>query len=193
MDFRGWVIVAMLIAVCLAFAYFMFTRESRMLGHLAVALGGENKSSILGGNFIKLDSRGVELQIRLMSGSSDSGHGSQLIILRKSPPSFRMQITLSSWAARLGNAIGLVKDITVGDPVIDKRYRIKASNEKEAISFINDPQRRKALAYFFEQGFTDVQLAENHVCVIKPQDRASDLNPRDMRRHLEHFARLFLS
>jgi hypothetical protein len=45
MDFTDWVIVAVLIAVFLAFAYFMLTQESRMLGRLAVALGGENKSS----------------------------------------------------------------------------------------------------------------------------------------------------
>jgi len=81
MDFTGWVIVAVLIVVLLAFAYFMFTQESRMLGRLAVALGGENKSSVLGGNYVRLDSQGVELQIRLMSSSSDSGHGSLLVTL----------------------------------------------------------------------------------------------------------------
>ena len=193
MDFTGWVIVAMLIALSLVFAYFMFTRESRMLGRLAVALGGDNKSSVLGGNYVALDSHGVELQIRLMSGSSDSRHGSQLIILRKTPPAFRMQISSSSWAARLGNAIGLVKDIAVGDPAIDKRYRIKASNEEKAIEFFNDPQRREALAYFFDQGFTDIQLAENDVCVIKPQNLKYDLDPRLMKRHLEYFAILFPS
>jgi hypothetical protein len=101
MDFTGWVLVALLVAVFQAFAYFMYTRESRMLGRLAVALGGENKSSILGGNYVKLDSQGVELQIRLMPGSSDSGYGPQLIILRKTSPAFRMQISSSSWAARL--------------------------------------------------------------------------------------------
>ena len=191
MESTGWVIVAVLIAVCMTLAYFMFTRESRMLGRLAVALDGENKSSILGGNYVKLDCQGVEVQIRLMSGSSDSGHGSQLIILRKAPPAFRMQIGPSSWAARLGNAIGFVEDIAVGDPAVDKRYRIKASNEKKAVAFINDPQRREAVDYFFDQGFTDVKLAENDVCVIKPQNRDSDLNPRDMKRHLEHFAMLF--
>jgi len=146
MDFASWAIVAVLIVGSLALAYLMFTRESRMLGRLAVALGGENKSSVLGGNYVKLDIQGVELQIRLMSGSSDSVHGSLFIILRRTPPAFRMHISLSSWAARLGNAIGLVEDITVGDPAIDKRYRIKSSNEKEAIAFINDPQRRKKLA-----------------------------------------------
>jgi hypothetical protein len=191
MDFTGWVIVVVLIAVFLAFAYFMFTQESRMLGRLAVALGGENKSSVLGGNYVKLDIQGVELQIRLMSGSSDSGHGSLLIILRRTPPAFRMHISLSSWAARLGNAIGLVEDITVGDPAIDKRYRIKSSNGKEAIAFINDPQRRKAMAYFFDQGFTDIKLAENDVCVIKPQNLKADLDPPLVKQHLENFAILF--
>ena len=68
MDFIGWIVVT--VAVLFAFAYFMFTRESRMLGRLAVALGGENKSSVLGGNYVSLDSQGHELQIRLMSGSS---------------------------------------------------------------------------------------------------------------------------
>ena len=52
MDFTGWVIVVLLIVVFLAFAYFMFTQESRMLGRLAVALGGENRSSVLGGNYV---------------------------------------------------------------------------------------------------------------------------------------------
>jgi hypothetical protein len=193
MDFTDWVIVVVVIAVLQAFAYFMFTRESRELGRLAVALGGKNKSSILGGNYVKLDTQGVELQIRLMSGSSDSGYGPQLIILRKTPPAFRMQISSSSWAARLGNAIGLVDDITVGDPAFDQRFRIKSSNEGEAITFLNDPQRREALAYFFDQGFTDVKLAENDVCVIKPQNHKSDLDPPEIRRHLEHFAMLFPS
>ncbi len=193
MDFTSWIIIAALIAVSIPFAYFMFTRESRMLGCLAVALGGENRSSILGGNHVRLDSDGVELQIRLMSGSSDSGHGSQLMILRKSPATFRMQISSSSWAARLGNALGLVEDITVGDPAVDKRYRIKASDEENAIAFVNDPQRREALAYFFDQGFTDMILTEDDVCVIKPQHRSSDLDPRKVKRHLEHFAQLFPS
>ena len=193
MDFTGWVFVALLIAVFQAFAYFMFTRESRMLGRLAVALGGENKSSILGGNYVKLDSQGVELQVRLMPGSSDSGYGPQLIILRKTTPAFRMQLSSSSWAARLGNAIGLLDDIAVGDSAVDQRYRIKASDEGEAIAFVNDPKRREALAYFFDQGFTDIRLAENDVCVIKPQNRKSDMDPSEMKRHLEHFAMLFPS
>lgn len=158
MDFTGWVFVVLLIAVVQAFAYLMFTRESRMLGRLAAALGGENKSSILAGNYVKLDSQGVELQIRLMSGSSDSGHGPLLIILRKTRPAFCMQISSSSWATRLGNAIGLVDDVAMGDPAFDQRYRIKASNEGAAIAFVNDPQRREALAYFFDQGFTDTAL-----------------------------------
>ena len=73
MDVTGWVIVVVLTVGFLAFDYFMFTRESRLLGSLAVALGGENMSSILGGNYVRLDNQGVELQIRLMPGSSDSG------------------------------------------------------------------------------------------------------------------------
>ena len=44
MDFTGWVFVALLIAVFQAFAYFMFTRESRMLGRLAVKLSAERTS-----------------------------------------------------------------------------------------------------------------------------------------------------
>ena len=191
MELTDWIIVAVLIAVSMAFAYFMFTRESRMLGRLAVALGGENKSSILGGNYVKLDSQGVELQVRLMPSSSDSGYGPKLIILRKTTPAFRMQISSSSWAARLGNAIGLLDDVAVGDPTIDQPYRIKASDEGEAIAFVNDPKRREALAYFFDQGFTDIRLAENDVCVIKPQNPKSDMDPPEMKRHLEHFAMLF--
>ena len=140
---------------------------------------------------MSLDSQGAEMQIRLMSGSSDSGHGSLFILLRKTPPAFRMHISSSSWAARLGNAIGLVEDITVGDSAIDKQYRIKASNEEEAIAFVNDPQRREAMAYFFDQGFTDIQLAENDVCVIKPQNLKVDLDPALVKQHLEHFAMLF--
>ena len=191
MGFTGSVIVAALIAICLAFAYVMFKRESRMLENLAVALGGENKSSILRGNYVKLDIQGVELQIRLMPGSSDSGYGPQLIILKRIRPPFRMQIASSTWESRLGNAIGLLKDITVGDPDIDKRYRIKASNEEEAIAYINDPQKREALTYFFNEGFTDIRFSVNDVCVIKPENHHSDLIPQEMNRHLEHFALLF--
>jgi hypothetical protein len=193
MDFASWAIVAVLIVGSLALAYLMFTRESRMLGRLAVALGGANKSSVLGGNYVRLVNQGVELQIRLMPSSSDSGYGSLLIILRKTPPAFRMRISSSSCAARLGNAIGLVKDISVGDPAVDNRYQIKASNEGKAIAFINDPQRREALDYFFDQGFTDIKLAESDVCVIKPQNHKSDLDARRIKRHLEHFAMLFPS
>ena len=189
MDFTGWVILT-LIAV-IAFAFFLFTQETRMLGRLAVALGGENKSSILGGNYVKLNRPGGELQIRVMPSSSDSGYGSHLTILRKSSPAFRMQITASSWAARLGNAIGLVNGISVGDPTFDQRYRIKANNEEQAVAFVNDPQRREALAYFFDQGFTDLTLAENEVYLIKPQNFKSDLEPVEMKRYLEHFALLF--
>jgi hypothetical protein len=191
MELTDWIIVAVLIAVSMAFAYFMFTRESRMLGQLAVALGGVNNSSVLGGNYVSVDSQGSELQIRLMSGSSDSGYGAQLIILRKTPPPFRMQISSSSWAARIGNAVGLVEDITAGDPSVDKRYRIRASDREEAIGFVNDQQRREAMAYFFDQGFTDIRLAENDVFVIKPQDLKSDLDSDVMKRHLEHFEMLF--
>ena len=193
MGFTSWVIFAVLIAAFLPFAYFMFKRESRMLGRLAVALGGENKSSVLGGNYVKLDSQGVELQIRLMPGCSDSGHGSQLIILRKTPLSFCMKIRSSSWAARLSHAVGLIEDIAVGDFAIDERYQVKANNEEKAIAFFKDPQRCEALEYFFDQGFTDIQLTENDVSVIKPQNRKSDLDLSMVKRHLEHFAMLFSS
>lgn len=193
MDFTSWIIFAVLIAAFMPIAYFMFTQESRKLGRLAVALGGENKSSILGGNYVRLDSQGVEMQIRLMPGSSDSGHGSQLIILRKTPLLFRMTIRSSSWAARLGHAVGIIEDIAMGDPAIDERYQVKASNKEKAIAFFKDPQRCEALEYFFDQGFTDIQLTKNDVCVIKPQNRKSDLDPIMVKRHLEHFAMLFPS
>ena len=187
MHLIGWIVVA--VAVWFGFAYFMFTRESRMLGRLAVALGGENKSSILGGNYVRLDSQGIELQIRLMSGSSDAGHGPLLIILLKTPPTFRMHISPLSWARRLRNTVGVVEDITVGDG--DKPYRVKTNNDEEAAAFINDPERSEAISYFFEQGFTDIKLEENDVCLVKPQNLKSDLDPRVMKRHLEHFEGLF--
>ena len=186
MGFASWIIVA---AVFFALAYFMFTRESRLLGRLAVALGGENMSSILGGNYVKLESQGVELQIRLMSGSSDNG--ALMIIQRNTPPTFRLHISPLSWARRLGNTVGLVEDVTVSDDAFDERYRVKTSDKEEAVAFINAPQRREALEYFFEQGFTDIKLEEDGVCVVKPQNLKSDLDPGVMKRHLEHFERLF--
>ena len=102
-----------------------------------------------------------------------------------------MHISRLSWARRLGNTVGLVEDVTVGDDAFDKQYRVNASNEEEAVAFINDPLKHKAIAYFFEQGFTDIFLEENEVSVVKPQELNTDLDPSVMKLHLEKFETLF--
>jgi hypothetical protein len=168
--------------------YLVFRMMRKKLEPLAQALGGETIISFLEGPYVRLLNYGNEIRIGIRSGSQNSPP--HLILKQMTPLGFDLTITRENIATRKLEKWGILKEVKIGEPLFDNKYLIRSSEPLRAQSFLQDYARRELVDYFFNNEFSQLQADKNAVIIRKAGYSDEDLEPENIRSHLDQIQKL---
>jgi hypothetical protein len=183
-------VIGVVIAIAIPLMFLLRGRKKRWktLEALTAGLGGQLKTGLLTGNYVRLNSAAGEVRLKLMPGDV---HGSTYLEYQQMTPlGFNLSIAQANAATRTLERMGLFKEVKVGDPRFDDQYLIRGSDPDRVMGFLREPGRREAIEHFFRNGFVLIQANPHGLIAQKHQFQNSDFEPSRVREYLERLGRL---
>ncbi len=183
-----WIVFSLLLGGGIFLAYRMRAIKKKRVEPLAFELGGMPVAKFFAGSFIKFINYNPEIKFEINPGNENKP--SSIVFQRPLSLGIDLTITRKNIATRMLTGLNLLKDVKIGDPVFDDYFKISSTNRSQAIGFLQDPERKEKIKYFFENGFTELIAAKNSLCIKKSDFTQTDLDPKLVKERLDSFADL---
>ena len=158
----------------LALCFMFFRRFRRSLQPLASAVGGELERDPVGDWVLDFDYEGRSCRVAWRP--AQRSFPERVTVAMAAGPRFNFIVRQEGLLGKLGKKIGWMEDFELGEPDFDRKHLISVSAAAPARAYFADPERRLALAYFFEHGFQEVRGEDGEVIAVK-EVRRPDLGP----------------
>jgi hypothetical protein len=92
--------------------------------------------------------------------------------------SLTLKITRETFSARLGKRLGLVREVTIHDPVFDRAFLIYSNQPARATAHLHNDQVKQTIHGLFTQGFETLSVDPKRILISKPNYAMTDLEPQ---------------
>lgn len=182
-----WIIIGFVL-----FALFMSRRAQKehqqKLESIAMSLGGEMVSGFWE---IRLMNYEKEQRIVLLPGGKNAPPSLEL--RQYTDLNFDLAVMKESKATLTMERLGLNIEMKTGDPVFDEKYLVKSRSKEKAQMLLSSPERKLIIDFFFDAGFTVMDLRSKIVSFSKPDYTDQDLDPDLLRSRLDQLHKFIIS
>ncbi len=161
----------------------------KKLKSISDAISGKIISKVFSNPYIQISSYESEVRIVITSGGRDSPPS--LFIKWSSPLRFNLFITRENILTRTLQR--WIKEVKVGEPLIDDEYYIRSDNQKQSTFFLQYNTRREAMKFLFDNEFNYIRADKTGITAGKIFNPEKDQNPENISSYLRELRKFVLA
>lgn len=179
-------LIASVVGLALLVLWVIKTQMRKKLEPVRASLGGEIISNWSGETYLRVPDYEAEARLKLAPGGENSPPSMSLMWM--SPLGFDLHIREKSFLTKSIFFAG--REVKLGDPIFDGKYVVRSRDQRQAIEFLQSPQRREAVDYFMGNGFKEIRSTKGSVFAKKMGYDKEDLQPGRVKADFEHLRML---
>lgn len=188
---RLWILIVTVPGIFAFIALILYVNRkiaNRKLESLVGAFNARIVSDFFRGPHVLLNNSGCEVKIRIAKGSNNSPPC--LIIKQMTPIGVWLSISEKNIVTSMLNKFGLLKNVTIGNPLFDDRYLVQSKDTIKTQNYLRNTVRTDAIDVLFEEGINTIESDDDSVTIKISNYRKEDLDPRRIQTLLDMMRKL---